>query len=376
MTSELLDPKLFINNWRRYPEKLDFETPKRIIIGGKPGVGKSALLEKLGSKGKKIIDIFCSRDNEGVSWCRHSKFKNNVLFIHGDTVKISSQWDEAKISRLKLQDFETHQTVISVPAFYSNLREEFGAIDRMMRIIWYRNHWKEIWHVLVREATSLLYSRLTVGENQAQAKAIFIYALKEFRHCGCTSIIDIVDYYGLDAQVRRITDYFFLKSHGMDGLPDGLKWLYGYYDPFKGIMRMPKWSFILLTSNGGIGDGCFQRPYWHKEEKEDILAELNIQVEYPSGEINQGDGNRIGDFEHADIIMARLSEKEKIGLLVSMHKLANGGVWEYKGQKVTLLRRSPSSILHEINEHNQDITAKGTCEICNRVKAKVNDQPV
>lgn len=360
--------------WQRFHQKIDFSRPNRFVIAGQPETGKSALGEALAVKYDsndegKIIDIFCSRDNEGLSWCRHHSFKNDVLLLHGDSVKISSEWEDKKISELRLKDLEKHKTIISVPAFYSNLREEWHAIDRITRTLWRRTHWTKVWFILVREGTSLLYSRLSLGDNQAQAKASFVYAIKEFRHCGCALAIDIIRYYGLDTEVRSIADYIFLKAHGISGLPKDLKWLYRYYDLFQDIMQMPSWAFIMITRKGGVAHGVFQYPYWHKEEKEDILAKLSIEVDY-KGIVNYGDKGfrRVSDFEHVNIIKARLSEGNK-GNLVAMHTLAKGGRWSFNDESVNLQKRSPRTIQLQIDAHNNDIHAQGYCQICRRVEA-------
>ena len=363
------NPHIKIIKWQRFPEKIDFTRPNRFVIAGMPESGKSALVETLAAKQDdygegKVIDIFCSRDNEGLSWLRHQNYKNNVLLLHGDTTRVSSEYETRKISQLKWSDFEKNKTIISAPSFYSTLREEWNSIDKITRTIWKRTSWKKVWFIAVREGTSLLYSRLGLGENQAQAKASFIYAIKEFRHCGCALDIDIIRYYGLDTEVRTISNYTFIKAHGIEGLSHDLHWLYRYYDLFRDIMQMPPWAFIIISRKGGVGHGTFEYPYWHKEERENILDLLNIQVEY-GGAINYGDkGNRrMSDFEHVSVIKARLSG-------VAMNKLAEGGKWKYQDEDVQLEKRSPRTINLAIMSHNKDVATQGHCQICKRVQAE------
>lgn len=358
------DPTFEILKWKRFPQKINWERPNRFIISGMPESGKSSLGEVLAINYNKVIDIFCSRDNEGLGWCRHNKFKNNVLFIHGDTVRISSEWDEIKISQLKLQHFEEYKTIISTPAFYSNLREEWNAINKITGLLWRRTSWKEPWFVNVREGTSLLFSRLGMGDTQAQAKAQFIYAIREFRHCGCAIAVDIIRLGGLDVEVRSIADYTFIKAHGIWGLPRDLNWLYRYYDLFKDIMQMPSWVFIILTRHGGVGHGTFEYPYWHKEEKENIIQNLNIQIQYGDA-INYGDkGREFSDFEHVNTIKVRINQK------LSMNKLALGGTWKIEGEEIVLKKRGDPTIYKAIMEHNKDIESQGYCSICKRLNAK------
>lgn len=338
-----------------------------------PESGKSSLCETLASKtdteGKgKVIDIFCSRDNEGLSWCRHDQFKNSVLLLHGDSVRISSQWDEQRISELKLQDIVSHKTIISVPAFYANLREEWNAIDKITRLLWKRTHWTDVWTVAIREGTSLLYSRLGLGENQAQAKASFVYAIKEFRHCGCALVMDIIRYYGLDTEVRTIANYIFIKAHGIDGLPKDLEWLYRYYDLFKDIMRMQPWAFIMLTRKGGVAHGTFQYPYWHKEEHEDILKKLDIDIDV-QGIVNYGEKGykTVSDFDHVHTIKARIVLNGK-GKKTGLTALSKGGTFKCQDEQITLEPRSSRTIWALVENHNKDVQNQGYCQICHRLQ--------
>lgn len=357
--------------WVRFPQPLNFTRPNKFVIAGMPEAGKSALVECIAAKyddelkGKgKVIDFFCARDNESLSWCRHKSFRNDVLLVHGDSVRVSSEWQSKNLSELKLSDLATHKTIISVPAFYGTLREEWNAIDKITKTIWRRTSWDTPWFVAIREGTSLLYSRLGMGENQAQAKASFIYAIKEFRHCGCALGIDIIRYYGLDTEVRSIADYIFLKAHGIEGLPGDLNWLFNFYDLFRDIMQMPPWAFILLCRKGGVGHGSFEYPYWHKEEHENILSSLNIEVSYEEA-VNYGEKGfkRMSDFEHEIIIKARLAG-------ASMNKAAQNAKWKYQDQEVTTQKRSPRTVQLTILEHNKDVDTQGYCHICKRINSE------
>jgi len=312
----------------------------------------------------KVVWSGNSRDNENLTWCRHDKFKNNVLLLHGDSVKVSSEFDTLKITKLKLSDFEHYKAIISAPAFYGELREEWNAIDRVMRLLQKRVVWKKCWMVAIREGTSLVYSRLGIGENQAQAKAAFVYALREFRHMGCAVAIDILRFYGLDTEVRSLADYIFVKAHGIEGLPGGLNWLYSYYDLFVDIMQMPPFAFIGITKRGGICNGRFQEPYWHKHENENMLELLNIDVQY-GDKINYGDKKKqTSDFEHADMMRVRIYNH------TGMRKIAEGGDFDVDGERIKLRQRSGFTINNQINKHNRDIRAQGYCQICRRVDAR------
>lgn len=365
-------PRMTIDNYKRFREKLDFTGPFRAIVAGSAtGTGKSSLVETLVDKHDKynhgygkVIDIFGSRDNESLSWCRHDKFKNNALLIHGDSVKISCEFDTKKISELKLKDFNDYKSIISAPAFYGVLKEEWYAIDKVMRLLQKRIVWKRPWMVAVREGTSLVYSRLGIGDNQAQAKAAFVYALREFRHSGCAVAIDILRYYGLDTEVRSLGDYFFFKAHGIEGLPSGLNWLYSYYDLFQDIMQMPPWCFIGVTKKGCIFDGRFQQPYWHKQVDENLIEILNIDIDY--GDKIDYDERKVqtNDFEHANIIKVRCFTG------FGMSKLGKGGSFKIDGSTIILKHRSSTTIKRHIDLHNNNIVNGGICHMCRKVDSK------
>lgn len=369
------NPKIFIDKWKRFPQKLDFTRPNKYVIQGMPEGGKSALVETVASKYDdyskrgvaKIIDLFASRDNEGLSWLRHQQHQKNALLIHGDSVKLSCEWKTKKISELKLYDIMKYDTVISSPAFYSDLREEWQSLDKVNKMLWRRTHWDEVWFLCIREGTSLLYSRLGLGENQSQAKASFVYALKEFRHCGMALGIDIIRYYGLDTEVRALADYLFVKAQGIEGLANDLSWMYGYYDLFVDFMQMPPWCFVVATKKGGLGNGRYQYPYWHKEERESMLDIFNIQIEYSDG-VNYGDKGYapVSDFEHGSIVRIRVYCRTKSGMM-GMGKIAKGGTFKIGTEKLEMKKRSPKTIQEEIHQHNADIEAKGQCRICSRI---------
>lgn len=157
---------------------------------------------------------------------------------------------------------------------------------------------------MVREAANFYYSRLKVSDNQAATKANMIYMIREARHVGIALGLDSIRYYVIDIDIRNLSDYLMLKNQGVQGLARDLGWLYGYFDP--GIIRnMPRQNLIIISKTGALGLGQFPYHTWHKEEKEDILANVGLKVEY--GEVleqgeNKGLWNTVGDKEHAEII--------------------------------------------------------------------------
>jgi hypothetical protein len=281
-----------------------------------------------------------------------------VLLLHGDNATVSCEWDTMKASELRLHDIEEHQTVISVPGFYESTREQWKAIRRISEVIWQRQSWKkgDVWTVNVREGASLLYSRIGLGGDQGTAKNEMIYSIREFRHSGCHCIVDALDFMGLDVSFRRISDYVFLKAVGNEGLPDRLGWIYRYYDLFVDLMKMPTYAFVFFSRMGGVGHGVFTRPYWHKEEDEDIKQLLNIEVEFgeASPEVHS---NYVSNLEHKRIIELRCQinpAKGKIwGILAIAHKVS----------------RSSAVVNWHIDQHNQAVAAGGECDRCRQAKS-------
>jgi len=351
------DPWLRIDTWKRFPEKLDFDHPKRMMIIGQPGFGKSSLLETLSVIGEhKIIDIFSSSDNENLAYCYNRKYRDSVLFIVGDNAKVSCEWQTIKVSQLTLKDIAEYKTVLTTPSFYQIRNDEWKGVDRISQVIWKRPCWKkgDVWNVNVREGNSLLYSRIGLKGDQGTAKNQLIYAIREFRHSGCSMIIDALDFMGLDVSFRRITDYFFLKAVGIEGLPDKLSWMYKYYDLFVDLMQMPKWCFCFFSNKGAVGDGVNTSPYWHKQEDWDILKMLDIQIEF------EGDPTDLGvrglDFRHVKIIKRRLEINPKNNKIDGFRKVGAS------------LGLSGFSVREHINFHNKYALNGRECARCARLK--------
>jgi energy-coupling factor transporter ATP-binding protein EcfA2 len=351
------DPWLRIDTWKRFPAKLDFETVKRMMVMGIPGAGKSSLLETLGVIGEhKIIDIFSSRDDENLSICYNRKYKDSVLFIIGDNAKVSTEYDTKPVSELTLKDISEYKAVLSSPSFYQTTNDGWKAVNRISEVVWKRSGYKkgDIWNVIVREGNSLLYSRIGLGGDQGSAKNQLIYAIREFRHSGCSMIIDALDFMGLDVSFRRITDYFFVKAVGIEGLPDKLSWMYRYYDLFVDLMQMPKWCFAFFSNKGAVGDGVNTVPYWHKQEDWNMLEMLDIQVEF---EGEPGEQNRhITDFKHVEIMKMRTTLNKR-------------GKPTSEGDIALALPCSSKTIHDQLNHHNLMIASKGECDRCARAKS-------
>jgi hypothetical protein len=325
-------------------------------VCGRKGKGKSSVVETIASKYPKVIDLFGARDNEALSWCRTEERGDSVLFLKGLGTEIKSKWDSVNILDVTLEQMQKYKAVISCASFYQSPKEEFYGLGLFMEKFYHRIHYdpKDIWCIAIREGANLLYSRQSVGDRQAEAKAQICYMFREMRHHGIALAIDSIRWRALDIDIRDLADYTFMKGQGIKGLPDELTWLYSWFDPY-GIMRMGKEKFILVSQDGPIGHGSCSYPYWHKEEGEDLLKKFNIEINYSEApEHNETGQNHINPYEHANIIQARLEKN------LSMAKL---GV-EY--------RRSSKTIKDTIDRHNRAIQSIGQCELCTSTKSLLN----
>lgn len=328
--------------WIRGKEKVELNRPKTFLNIGQRGSGKSSLLETIASNYGKIIDLFGSRDNEGLSWCR-SPLKDSVLFLVGDSIKIQSDWPSKKISELSFSDLLDYDVITSVHAFYGNADEEFIGLNRILEVIYRRTHWDYPWFLLVREAANFIYSRIKLSKNQHVAKADFIYLLREARHMGFAVGVDTIRWTAVDVEIRDVSDYTFIKSVGRKGLPPDIRFIYRYINPYS-MMRMKPNQFILITDSGSIGVGGFDYPPWHKEEKEDLIRKFNIEIEYGSiPDYGNPRSKRVSDFEH----------KRIIDLYEELHSMA---------KVAERLGRSTKTIKDHIDAHNE-----GNCPRCARI---------
>jgi len=322
--------------------------------GGK-GKGKSALIENLGDRYKCVFDLFGSRDNEGLAWCRSHR-QNSILFLKGASTDIESSWPAKNAEDLRFEDFEKYQAIISCSAFYANLREEWLTLAKVIEYIWYRDHWKTIISLLSRETANLLYSRIALGDSQQQAKNYIIYTLREMRHCGVALEMDSIRWFAIDIDARSIADYTFLKAQGIAGLPQDLRWLYRFYKP-TGVTRMGVEKFIIVSRDGPVGDGYSELPSWHKKEKEHMLDLFGIKCIH--GDVpNLGKGGQVSDYEHVDIIKRRYESH------ASMESIANK------------LGRSSRTVHMHIMHHNRMVSMAGECDKCAALKCELSKQAV
>jgi len=343
--------------WIRGNERISFNRPYTWFDLGVRGSGKSSFLENLGvlylEKGHTILDLFGSRDGEGLAWLRSPYAKDKrVLLLHGESVDVEAPCDTKTATKLTLEDFEKYDILISASPLYLNPDDEFINAASITDKIYKRLSWKRLLYTIVREAANFYYSRLKVSDNQVFAKSQMVYLIREARHVGMALGLDSIRYYAIDIDVRSVSDFLILKSQGLAGLSRDLSWLYSIFKPHI-IRNMPPQYFIIVSRKGSVGLGEFKEIPWHKRERENILRAVGVHVEYGEPIMKgayRGTFKTIGDEEHAEIISLYLQ-----GL--GMNKIAEK------------LKRSTKSIRDHIMKHNWAVDRSGFCPACRRVRS-------
>jgi hypothetical protein len=347
--------------WIRGNDQISFNRPNTFFVIGVRGGAKSTWLETIGchylEKGHGILDLFGSRDGEGLSWLRSPYAEDRkLLLVHGENVSVKAPCDTKAATKVTLSDFEKYDIVISASPLYLGPDDEFTCAAMLTDKIYKRLSWKRLVYCLCREAANLFYSRLKVSENQIVSKAQMTYLVREARHVGLALGLDSVRYYSIDIDIRTLSDYIILKSQGMTGLTSDLKWLYSVFEPHI-IRNMPRQFFIILSRGGSVGIGEFKEIPWHKQERENILKAVGVKVEYgepiEKGEY-RGTHSTVGDIEHAEMIKLYVDE----GL--SMNRIA---------EKLSRSSRVPFTIIHK---HNASVEGAGFCLACRRVKSDLD----
>lgn len=345
--------------WLRGNDRISYNKPNRWFALGIIDSAKSSFLEAVAEEYLKadhtVLDLFGSRDGEGLAWLRSPWAEDKkVMLLHGDNVDVDSSFTTKKVQRLTLSDLNKNDLLISATPLYISPSQEFREVNRVLDLLYKRQSWSRLVYTVVREASNIFYSRIKVSKDQLAAKAEAIYLVRESRHMGLALGLDSLRFYSLDIDLRAVTDFQIIKSLGIFGLPKDLEWLYHIIDP-RFIRNMPKGAFILLSRSGAIGLGCFSEIPWHKQEGEHIMRAVDVKVEYgeePELGKDRGTHKTVGDYEHAEILALYIDAKQ------SMHKI--------KDRK----KRSTSTVKAQIDAHNEAIRRSGFCPRCRRVQGK------
>jgi len=344
--------------WVRLNDTISFNKPSTWFVLGLRGSGKSSLLEHVAcnylEEGHVVLDLFGSRDGEGLAWLRSPYAKDKkILLLRGENVDVEASFPVKQADQLSLKDLENFDIVVSASPLYINMDQEFYYAARITDMLYKRLSWHRLAYVIVREAANFYYSRLKVCENQIIAKSQMIYLIREARHAGLSLGLDSIRYYSIDIDIRNLADYLVLKSQGLHGLAEDLKWLYSYFSP-PVVRNMHPAHFIILTKTGALGLGEFPYPEWHKRERENILASVGLKVEYgemPKQAEFKGTFKTLSDSEHAEVIRLYVEE------LLSTKKIAER------------LGRSTRTPLEHIRKHDDAVRRSGFCPACRRVRS-------
>jgi hypothetical protein len=344
--------------WIRYPHLPTADLNKAIlkcrsytIFGGKE-TGKSSLAETIASKYEVVLDLFGSRDNEGLGWLRSPKLKKALLLKGKDVMVDCNCADVKNTVDFKLTDLDNYNIIISAAAFYRGIKDEWKNLALLMDKLWYRASWSQIACLLIREGSSLIASRHIMGEDQTQATNYTVYVLKEMRHCGFAIALDTIRWFGVDRDYRAVTDYTFFKAIGTEGVPKDLHFLYRYFKPSK-MQQMKPDEFRVLSREASIGIGTFDLPAWHKREGENLLKLFDINVSYPDKPMEEEKPNqRVNEYEHIRIIKLRVDSPE--GSL-GMEKI---------GKQIG---RSSKTVFEQLRQHNNYVQSIGECPRCAKV---------
>ena len=336
-------------DWVRGIDNPNFLKALIFLIIGKKGSGKSGLVEALGERYPKIIDLFGSRDDEGLAWCRDNSPIDDILLVHGDNVDLDCSWDTCNIGNLSYKKINEYEVTIPSFSFYSGNAGRFVGISKFLEVLWNRREWTKPIYICVREASSFLYSRIKQDKfNMKAAKADFIYWQREMRHFGYSLGIDSIRYFSIDKEMRDNADWQIFKKIGGQGLPKDMRFLYRYLDPFS-FASLPVNRFVAYTDNACIGIGTSECPSYHKEEGVDLLKELGIRITY--GEpVTESTAQRIGDEEHATII-------REYSELKTMRKVSDK------------VHRSLDRIRAHLHQHNKEIIMHGKCQKCTAARS-------
>ena len=355
----ILVPQRYQVRWVRSRDELDFNKASVWFAQGIRGSGKSSLLESIGESslehGHGILDLFGSRDGEALAWLRSPWAKDkSILLLKGESVDVQCSYPVKLADALCLEDFDKYDIIISASPLYLNIDQEFADAAKIEDTLFRRLHYKRLIYLCCREAANIYFSRLKVSDNQTYAKAYMVYLIRESRHMGVSLGLDTIRTYAIDIDIRELSDYLLLKAQGVRGLSRDLRWLYRFVNPSL-LRKLTPNRFIVVTKTGAIGYGTFPEVPWHKQEKEDILKEVGVNVQYgtPSLEsLYKGTYKTVSDKEHVRIIEAY--DKEGIGMNALGDKF----------------KRSSRTIKVHLESHNNDIARIGFCTPCKRAQSE------
>ena len=346
--------------WLRGNDYISYNRPHTWFVLGRRGSGKSTFLELQGEyyleQGHKIFDLFGSRDGEGLAWLRNPKVSHNeICLVHSDSTEVSkAPCDSIKVGKLTLDDFENYRILISSSPLYLSPDDEFFQVNRITDLLYRRLSWSKLIYAIVREAANLYYSRLKVAENQTIAKSQMTYLVREARHMGISLALDTLKFTSIDIDIRATIDYMIFKAQGIMNIPRDLYFMFNILDPAQ-MRRYKANEFAILTNQRDLGIGVFPELAWHKQEKEHILKQVGVEVEYGEqveyGE-NKGTFQTLGDYEHSELVRDYVEGRGGMVAIAEAYGI------------------SPATVHNHVKKHNKELEQQGECSLCRRVESE------
>jgi len=341
-------PKIKLEQSIRDIPVIEWDRPNTFLTLGLRNTGKSTLTELLAVHHDKIVDLYGSKDNENLCWCRDSSPIDDILLVHGENTEIDSSWPSIPVNELSLKDIESYEGIVTCNSFFSSDEVKYEACTKILNNLYERFEWKKIIFVAMREAIDILYSRLNRGKGEKDIKIETMTFQRQLRHFGVSFGLDLLKWTGLDKEIRLLADYTIIKKVGWQELPGEIAWIGSYVRPDT-FRYLNKNEMILLTSNGAIGYCTSPELKWHKEEGVDLLKELGIQIKHREAP-EKSTQQKVGDKEHAEII-------KKYDDTQSMLVVSNE------------LSRSLSTISFHVSYHNEQIEELRYCPKCRRAQS-------
>lgn len=288
------EPVVKVHTRGRIPVDLELGRPRRWLVLGVAGTGKSSLLEtlayvmKLMDRDAVVVDIFGSVAGEGLAWLRSplapgSRF---TLVTPEDTViemeRINGNGPIVQGIPHTMFDAgvlgESDFVIVSTPIFHGDFEEEFEAILRVLDVAYKTWSLERRVIVLMREASEILAPRKRRATVPQRLYNNIITITREARHRNITLLLDTYKFTSIDVDYRTLADFIAVKRTGLYELPSPLDRIVYRYFAREKIQNLPPDTFILLTSRGQVGVGWFRYPEWHKREDENILRELGLNT--------------------------------------------------------------------------------------------------
>jgi len=101
-----------------------------------------------------------------------------------------------------------------------------------------------------------------------------------------------------------------------------------------------------------LGVGVFPELAWHKQEKEHIMNQVGVEVEYGEqveyGE-NKGTFQTLGDLEHNELVRDYIEGRGGMAAIAEAYNISSGTVFNH------------------VKKHNKELEQQGECSLCKRV---------